>query len=74
MIVGNDCQTGIVYTRTWTATDGCGNQSSASQVITIIDNIAPVISGVPGDLNLNCIDLLPRSQMLLLRIIVVFLT
>src|SRR2546426_5011062 len=35
-------------TRTWTATDHCGNGPTASQVINVVDTTAPVISGVPG--------------------------
>ncbi|MFM7233020.1 MAG: T9SS type A sorting domain-containing protein [Flavobacteriales bacterium] len=40
---GDICET--TYTRTWTATDECGNQSQFNQTITISDTEAPVISG-----------------------------
>jgi hypothetical protein len=32
-----------VITRTWRATDGCGNSSQCSQTITVVDTIAPVL-------------------------------
>ncbi len=51
-MTGNNCNT--VITRTWIATDDCGNISTASQIITIIDNGAPVISGVPQDVTISC--------------------
>ena len=43
-----------VITRTWTATDDCGNSSSATQVIDVIDSIEPVLSGVPADATISC--------------------
>jgi hypothetical protein len=33
-----------IYTRTWTATDDCGNSTARSQTITTIDTEAPVIT------------------------------
>ena len=45
--------------RTWTATDDCGNMASAIQIITIIDNIPPMLIGVPADVNLSCESDLP---------------
>lgn len=42
---GNTCQS--VFSRVWTATDACGNPSTFTQVITILDTVAPVISGEP---------------------------
>ena len=40
-------------TRTWTAVDGCGNSTARMQVITVFDNSAPVISGVPADVTVD---------------------
>ncbi len=34
---------------TWTATDDCGNIATASSTVHVVDNEAPVISGVPAD-------------------------
>ncbi|MGB4849574.1 MAG: hypothetical protein WBP41_16745, partial [Saprospiraceae bacterium] len=41
-------------TRTWTATDGCGNSSTASQTINVQDITAPVIASLPAPSNINC--------------------
>src|SRR5437867_8715064 len=40
--------------RTWTATDPCGNSSTASQTITVEDTIAPVISALPEPTTVEC--------------------
>ncbi len=48
------CPAEYVLTRTWTATDACGNTSSASQAITVEDNTAPVITGVGGPATIEC--------------------
>lgn len=42
-------------TRTWTATDACGNTTVATQVITVIDNVAPTITG-PAAITVNVSD------------------
>src|SRR5262249_41674466 len=39
------CPQSSVVTRTWTATDHCGNSATRSQVITVVDTTAPVPSG-----------------------------
>lgn len=51
-MVGSACQQ--LITRVWTATDECGNSSTAQQVITIADNTAPVILNVPANVSLSC--------------------
>ena len=38
------CLADNVITRTWTVTDGCGNQSSATQTITLEDTTGPVVT------------------------------
>lgn len=49
---------GYLIYRTWTATDDCGNKATATQVVTVTDNQAPVIVGVPADITAAC-DQLP---------------
>src|SRR5205823_7634699 len=44
--------TGVI-TRTWKATDSCGNFSTCVQTITIVDTTAPTISQVP-DVTVEC--------------------
>jgi hypothetical protein len=41
-------------TRTWTASDACGNKSYASQTIQVNDNIDPVFTFVPADYTVAC--------------------
>lgn len=43
------------YTRTWKATDSCGNSSFATQTITVVDNVPPVVT-CPTDKQLSCAD------------------
>src|SRR6185295_11077865 len=38
------CPNNYTLTRTWTATDSCGNQSTKTQVVTVHDTTAPVLS------------------------------
>src|SRR5687768_10107972 len=47
-------------TRTWTATDACGNSSQGTQVITVIDDTDPVLFGVPDDETVQC-DAIPSA-------------
>jgi len=50
----SDCAGSYSVTRTWTATDGCGNSSQASQTINVQDVSAPVIAALPGPSTINC--------------------
>jgi hypothetical protein len=42
------------YRLNWTATDACGNSSTAFVFLELIDTIPPVIIGVPNDTIVNC--------------------
>jgi hypothetical protein len=48
------CPPERVITRTWTARDACGNESVAVQVITVVDDVAPALVGVPADVEVRC--------------------
>ncbi len=47
------CDSDYSLTRTWTAVDHCGNDTTISQVITVVDDVAPVIAGVPADVTVT---------------------
>ena len=49
----------ITVTRTWIATDDCGNQSVCDQTITINDTTDPVISSGPASQDLGCNGTVP---------------
>jgi hypothetical protein len=48
------CAGSYSVTRTWTAVDACGNSSSASQTINVVDTQAPVIAGVGSAMTIEC--------------------
>jgi hypothetical protein len=52
------------YRLTWTATDACGNSSSAFVFVNLVDTIPPVILGVPADITVDC-DEIPEPPMLM---------
>ena len=54
-----DCVDGYVLTRTWIATDACGNTATASQVVTVVDATAPVFASVPPSVTIACGEPLP---------------
>jgi hypothetical protein len=56
------CANKFTVTRTWTATDICGNKSTTSQTITVDDNIAPVISGTPAAVTVSCTANVPPAS------------
>ncbi len=55
------CPQSYTLTRTWTAIDACGNTSSQSQVITVVDTTPPVLVGVPLDATVQCNPVAPPA-------------
>ena len=53
-IIDGDCASGAQIVRTWTAIDNCGNETTASQTIFIIDNDAPVFTTFPENVTVDC--------------------
>ena len=48
------CAGSYSITRNWTATDMCGNSTTASQTINVEDKVAPVIASLPEPTTINC--------------------
>jgi len=46
----------------WTATDGCGNSSSCTQQVIVVDTEPPTISGCPTNLTVSCVSNVPDSS------------
>ncbi len=51
---GTTCAGNYTVTRTWTATDKCGNSSTASQKLTVKDTIGPVFEKLPDPTTIEC--------------------
>ena len=52
-LIGGPC--GGFITNTFTATDACGNETTATQTITVYDTIPPVIAA-PSDITIECLE------------------
>ena len=48
------CAGGYIITRTWTASDACGNDAIKTQVINVEDNLKPVVTSVPPSSTTYC--------------------
>jgi hypothetical protein len=54
VITNQSCANRYTVTRTYTVTDACGNSSSANQIITVDDEIAPTLVHIPADFTVDC--------------------
>ena len=54
LISGQTCANRYTITRTYKATDVCGNYATCTQTITVLDTIDPVITGVGAGAVINC--------------------
>ena len=56
VVISGTCVNSYGIRRTWKATDHCGNFTEKDQIITIVDNTAPVLSETADNLTLNCTE------------------
>src|SRR5690606_13889632 len=59
--IAEDCPEVEIITRSSTATDNCGNSTTITQTITIVDTTPPVITR-PDDLTVECIEDIPAPN------------
>ncbi len=43
-----------IYRQRWIATDACGNSTTVIIYVALVDEVPPVIHGVPADIQVNC--------------------
>ncbi|MGB4849005.1 MAG: hypothetical protein WBP41_13865, partial [Saprospiraceae bacterium] len=61
VISNQTCTNRFNVTRTYRATDECGNSATCSQTITVFDNIVPSIQ-CPGNVTVQCASLVPQPN------------
>ena len=63
-IVPGACEGAYTILRIWSTADDCGNATTATQMITVVDNTPPTIVGVPDDVTVSCDSVPPADQVL----------
>lgn len=63
VVSGKPCEAQLI-TRSWTATDACGNSAKATQKISVLDDQPPVVQNPPQDLTISCSQTPPPVPML----------
>ena len=59
--IDGPCANAYTIVRTFSATDDCGNEATATQQIHVVDRVAPVMTEVPADVQLACSVALPTA-------------
>ena len=57
--VPGQCAGSRIVTRKWTLSDACNNQNTHTQVITVTDTDAPVLTPKPANITISCNDPIP---------------
>jgi len=61
VITNQTCANRFIITRTYVATDVCGNTASCSQTITVLDNTPPALT-CPANLTVSCASQVPAAN------------
>ncbi|WP_222845923.1 HYR-like domain-containing protein, partial [Flavilitoribacter nigricans] len=61
-ITGETCVNNFTIERVWTFVDDCGNTSSISQLITVVDETAPLVPEPPEDVTVDCLSEVPPGM------------
>jgi hypothetical protein len=62
MIIDGDCPQSYTIVRTWTATDACGNTTTATTEYFIFDDVAPVFTSTPSNISVQCASDVPAME------------
>ncbi len=65
VVTSSNCVNRLTITRTYRATDGCGNSTSKTQTITVNGTTAPTITTFPADATASCAGDVPQANDLL---------
>ena len=64
IVSDSTCVNHKTITRTWVATDDCGNSATVQQIITVRDRIVPVFVNVPTNITVTCSSDVPTAATL----------